>query len=469
MKGERGSLALFGALVFPGLVLFAGALTDLVRIRGALSAGEEAVLAGTDSILADYDRELFSQWGILALRDKDYGADFRHRLAAGLPGTGLSLLAWEASLGQALDEPGILEEQIMEEMKLRGLVSVSKELLAIGKAFLETGDLSRDLSAFGDTREEAVQGIQEKVALNMEEIRTLEERKKGGEEGLEGRIEGLYQENRNLLVAAEDLSGDGGEEVAGEGQGNSLADLSPALLETLRGLFQEAYPDLEKELKKPGALFFRGKGLGGRIREALKETGDALQRRFLLASYVLDYCSTYESGGSGQAEKILGDGYGALGLLEVLGLRTLLDGSGYFFLDPKAPPEPVSRLLYAAGLGLVTGLGDGAAFLTQPGTRVPLVHGEGLVGNPFEGVRLSYGNHLALLLAAMPEERILEGVYGYLSQGRELPLWTEARGRGVFSLPLWFLQALPQGTRILGGEVRDGCFIFEKEGILSFH
>ncbi len=69
----------------------------------------------------------------------------------------------------------------------------------------------------------------------------------------------------------------------------------------------------------------------------------------------------------------------------------------------------------------------------------------------------------------MPEERVLEGVYGYLSQGRELPLWTEARGRGVFSLPLWFLQALPQGTRILGGEVRDGCFIFEKEGILSFH
>ena len=191
---------------------------------------------------------------------------------ASLPGTGLALQEGEAYLEQALDEPGVLEGQILEEMKLRGLVSVSKELLAIGKAFLEAGDLSRDLSRFGNTREEAVQGIQEQVALNMEEIRVLEERKKGGEGGLEEAIEGLYQENRDLLVAAEDLSGDGGEAVAGEGQGNSSPAFSPALLETLRGLFQEAYPDQEEELKKQGEFSAKDK----HVRE-LREKLDGLQ------------------------------------------------------------------------------------------------------------------------------------------------------------------------------------------------
>jgi hypothetical protein len=74
---EGGSLVLFMAVVLPVLVLFFGVLFDVVRIRYVMNVVNEGVYSSVDSVLADYDKDLYEAYGIFALREKEYGLDFR--------------------------------------------------------------------------------------------------------------------------------------------------------------------------------------------------------------------------------------------------------------------------------------------------------------------------------------------------------------------------------------------------------
>lgn len=467
MRSKRGSLILFLALVLPGLVLFAGGLMDVIRIKASGNLLEEALMTSMDSVLADYDRNLRERFGLFALREKDYGRDLEACLVSNLRYKGIEVLGSEVSLVRDFLEPGVLRGQVLEEMKIRGLVNLSKEFLGVVEAFQEVSSVQGGLSQYGSSPEEVVSGIQAKVALNVSEIKGLEERQSAGEEGLSSQIEGLYQSNKELLVVAENLSG--GEGLGAEGGDGIESNVGPELFQNLQSIFKEEFPDLEGSFVNPSELYFRGKAGESRVREVLLSGLLGFRDRFLLGEYVLEMGSTYVGGGSGEVEKILGDGYGGLGLLEVLVLRSFLDGVGYFVLDPMAPPEPFSRLLYAAGRGFVQGAQDLWGFLSVEDSRVPLVNGVGLLGNPFEGVRLSYRNHLELLLLGTSEERILEGIYGLVS--REFPgrLYAGVEAGVSGRVGLWFLSFLPDEFSLLGGVMEDGALVLEARGSLVFH
>ena len=101
---DRGSLSLMMAVCLPFLVLLSLVCIDLVRIRYVRNVVNESVYSGVDSVLADYDRGLYEDYGLFALRDKEYGLDFRSMVRNNLKGKGLELLDFGFKLTSPLND-----------------------------------------------------------------------------------------------------------------------------------------------------------------------------------------------------------------------------------------------------------------------------------------------------------------------------------------------------------------------------
>lgn len=477
---ERGSLVLFMAIVLPLLILFAGILLDVVRIRYARNVANEGVYTSVDSVLADYDKSLYDDYGLFALKDKEYGLDFRSMLRNNLKGKGITLKNFSFKLEQPLSDSRILKGQILEEMKIRGMVDIGKQVYGVFAAMEKVDDLGADYGDFGGSREEATKNLQEKVASNMEIIRELEERRAGGESGLDGTIEKLYGENKSLLVMAEDLSNNTG----GDDDGSGDSPINGDTWGKLSRLFGKELGGYEEELDSPGFLFFKAKDVGGGVKERLGAGIEGLRDDLLLGEYVLgrfpnlggvvggvNSSGKASSGGSGGdigvAERIIGNGSTVGTLFNILLFRTFLDGAGYFCLDPKAPPEPVERLVYSVVMGLGTGASDVLSFVGVADSRVPVVNVYG-TANPLESVKLSYRDHLLMFSLLAGEECLLKGVYGEVVRDYPGSYFCGARGGVECSVDLMFLKFLPDGFRMFGGKVRGGCFVFEEGVSLSF-
>lgn len=460
-KRDRGSLVLFLVLLMPALWLFLGFLVDLVRVKLGENLLNEGVRSGLDSILADYDRDLRGKYGIFAIGGKEYGVDFGRRLGISLGGTGMELTDHRVDYVAGLNEYAVLRRQILEEMKIRGLVNLGKDLGAVLSTFRDVKLLSGELGDYGTTREEQVRGLQEKVGSNMEVLKELESRKGAGESGLEAEIGRLYQENKDLLVLAENLS-------EPEGSVTEPPEVSGDALDQLGNLFGSSYEDLKGELQNPAFLYQEGKdlslGIDGLVEEGLLGVRD----RYLLSQYVLDHFPTYGNGGSGEAEKILGGGYGAYGLLQVLMLRSGLDGVGSLLYDPLAPPEVFSRFVYGAGMGLLGGISDTVRYLSEEGLRLPVLNPLGVTSNPVAALTLTYRNHLEVLLMAAREPAVVGMVYEMISDDISGAWYCGVRGRATVRMDLWFLTFLPDGMRFLGGVVDDGGVILSEDVVSSF-
>lgn len=471
MMGEGGSLVLFMAIVLPVLVFFLGFLFDVVRVKYAVNVVNEGVYSSVDSVLADYDRSLYKDYGIFALKGKEYGLDFSSMVRNNLKGKSLKMSGFSLVLEESLSDSRVLKKQILEEMKIRGLVNLGKQTYGIFSAMDEVDKLGADFGDFSGSREEASTKMQERVASNMEVIKSLEERRTGGEAGLDGAIDRLYGENRSLLVMAEDLSDGGSDGVNGDT--NQIGEDTWNKLGELFGNDAESY---REEIKSPGFLFFKAKEVGGGLRERLGAGLEGLRDDLLMGEYVLERFPNLSSvagslgsaGDIGVAERIIGNGSTLGTLFSVLLFRTFVDGVGYFVLDAKAPPELVARFLYSVVMGFGTGVSDVFSLVGVGDTRVPVVNVLG-TPNPLEFLKLSYGDHLLMFSLLAGEECLLEGIYGEVVSDYPGSYFCGARGSVTGSVPLTFLRFLPEGSKIFGGEVRGGCFVFEEVVSLSFN
>lgn len=467
LRGEGGSLVLFMAIVLPVLVFFFGVLFDVVRVRYAVNVVNEGVYSSVDSVLADYDKNLYGNYGIFALKGKEYGLDFSSMVRNNLKGKGISMSDFSLILEEPLADSRVLRKQILEEMKIRGLVNLGKQAYGIFSAMEEVDKLGADFGDFSGSREDASKKMQERVASNMEMIKDLEARRAGGETGLDGAIDRLYGENKSLLVMAEDLSGVDGDsdqsDQIGEDTWNGLGDL-----------FGGELGEYEKDLKSPGFLFFRSREVGGGLKSRLGAGLEGLRDDLLLGEYVLERFPNLSSningsgGDLGVAERIIGNGSTLGTLFNVLLFRTFVDGVGYFVLDAKAPPELVARLVYSVLLGLGTGVSDVLSLVGVGDARVPVVNVLG-TPNPLDFLKLSYGDHLLMFSLLAGEECLLKGIYGEVSKDYPGSYFCGARGSVSGGVPLIFLKFLPDGSRFFGGEVRGGCFVFQESVSLSFN
>lgn len=476
LREEDGSLVLFMAIVLPLLVLFFGVLFDVVRIKYAVNVVNESVYSSVDSVLADYDKDLYGSYGIFALKGKEYGLDFSSMVRNNLKGKGVSVSDFSLVLEKPLADSRVLKEQILEEMKIRGLVNLGKQAYGVFSAMEEVDKLGADFGDFSGSQEEASKKMQERVASNMEVIKGLEERRAGGETGLDGVIDRLYGENKSLLVMAEDISdGSGAGNGDGDNEGDEPNQIGEDTWNKLGELFGSDVGGYEEELKSPGFLFFRSKerveSLKGRLGAGLEGLRDDL----LLGEYVLERFPNLSSvvGGSGDsdigvAERIIGNGSTLGTLFNILLFRTFVDGIGYFVLDAKAPPELVARLVYSVVLGLGTGASDVLSLVGVSDARVPVVNVLG-IPNPLEFLKLSYGDHLLMFSLLAGEECLLKGIYDEVVRDFPGAYFCGVRGSVVASFPLFFLKFLPEGSRVFGGEVRGGCFVFEEVVSLSFN
>lgn len=473
LRDESGSLVLFMAIVLPVLVFFFGVLFDVVRVKYTMNVVNEGVYSSVDSVLADYDKSMYKDYGIFALKGKEYGLDFSSMVRNNLKGKGIKMRDFSLTLEEPLSDSRVLKEQILEEMKIRGLVNLGKQTYGIFSAMEEVDNLGADFGDFSGSREEASTKMQERVASNMEVIKDLEERQAGGETGLDGAIDRLYEENKSLLVMAEDLS-----DVSGAGASEDKSDDTNQIGEDtwnkLGELFGNDVESYREEIKSPGFLFFKAKDIGGGVRERLGAGLEGLRNDLLLGEYVLErfpnLSSVVGSGidSIGVAERIIGNGSTLWTLFNVLLFRTFVDGVGYFVLDAKAPPELVARLVYSVVLGLGTGAADVLSLVGVSEARVPVVNVLG-TPNPLEFLKLSYGDHLLMFSLLAGEECLLKGIYGEVTRDYPGSYFCGARGSVVGSIPLLFLKFLPEGSRFFGGEVRGGCFVFKEVVSLSFN
>ncbi len=157
-------------------------------------------------------------------------------------------------LEDSLSDSGVLKGQVLEDMKVRGLVNLGKGAYGIFSAMEEVSSLG--FGEFGGSREEVVGGLQERVAGNVKEIKGLEERRGLGEVGLDGRIDGLYGENKSLLDMAEDLSNGGDGLDAGlegsDGSGGIGEVFDSPAWSRLSSFLGDEGSGFEKELRSRG-------------------------------------------------------------------------------------------------------------------------------------------------------------------------------------------------------------------------
>ncbi len=461
-KDERGSFVIFMVLVMPVMLILLGFMLDVVRIKYYRSTVNEALYSSVDSVLADYDKGLYNSYGLFAVRGKEYGLDFSSMVRNNLKGKSIELGDFSLELNKPLSDSRVLKGQILEDMKVRGLVNLGKGAYGIFSAMEEADGLGVDYGDFGGSREEVVGNLQEKVAGNVKEIKGLEERRAGGEAGLDEMIDGLYGENKSLLDMAEDLSNgnnsndNGNEGVYGADTWSKLGDL-----------FGDGLGAYEDELKSPGFLFFKARSVGGGVREKLGVGLENLRNDLLVGEYVLERFSNLSSG-DGEVERIVGNGSTVGTLFNLLLFRTFLDGVGYFCLDGKAPPELVSRVVYSVVMGLGTGVGDVVSMVGVPDCRVPVVNMYGVV-NPFDSFKLSYRDHLLIFSLLAGEEVMLRGIYERIMFFYPSSYFCGAKGGVSVKVPLIFLGCLPEGFGIFGGVVRGGSFVFEEGVSLSFN
>jgi uncharacterized protein YoxC len=64
---EKGAITVFLALIFMSLIIFAGAIIDIVRITAADRKVQSAINSSARSVLAGYDRELIGGYGIYGI------------------------------------------------------------------------------------------------------------------------------------------------------------------------------------------------------------------------------------------------------------------------------------------------------------------------------------------------------------------------------------------------------------------
>ncbi len=194
---EKGAITVFLALIFMSVIIFAGAVIDIVRIEAADRKIQSALNSSARSILAGYDRELIGGYGIYGVNtaDASINDDFYRYLTVNLEeryeGIGFIDIRFDRDdieikgMNSLLSDDAFIR-QVQEYMKFRTPILVSENLIEqlknlkldkrveFAKGEKATRDKARELRTKANEVNAKLAGIKDKLAdLSAEKLEEI--------------------------------------------------------------------------------------------------------------------------------------------------------------------------------------------------------------------------------------------------------------------------------------------------------
>ncbi|HQE65306.1 MAG TPA: hypothetical protein PLE05_00600 [Bacillota bacterium] len=238
IRREKGAITVFLALIFMSLIIFAGAIIDIVRITAADRRVQSALNTSARSVLAGYDGELMGSYGIYGVNaaEENVKEDFYRYMSVNLKERHKNINFIDISIDyEDIEIEGInnlleheaFKKQVQEYMKYRTAISSADSLieqlqsikLNKGIEFAKSEKITRDkaseLRAKVNEVNTRLAGIKKK--LKNSSVKKLEEIRDELSEALE--INSLiYNGNKGGLLADYIQSRDDTNTKAEEGQ-----------------------------------------------------------------------------------------------------------------------------------------------------------------------------------------------------------------------------------------------------------
>ncbi|WP_418792178.1 hypothetical protein [Phosphitispora sp. TUW77] len=148
LKKENGTITVYLVIVFTVILFFAGLFADLGRIKAAQNILRRIADSSTRSVLADYHTGLKNSYMLFGANESEFTADFEKYIAVNLPDISLdnfTLLDMRYEEGNIyLTRPvgrnEVLRQQILEAMKYKAPVEITRELI---DKFRQVGEMAR--------------------------------------------------------------------------------------------------------------------------------------------------------------------------------------------------------------------------------------------------------------------------------------------------------------------------------------
>lgn len=137
VSDEKGSVTIYLVIVFFVMLLFIGLFIDLSRIKVAQNQLRRVTNASARSVLANYNVNLKTQFGLFAVNQSEYSRDFAKYIQANFTRSGsqnfnLFDYRYEGSslfLNQPLKNTEVLKQQILEDTKYFAPIEITRDLL----------------------------------------------------------------------------------------------------------------------------------------------------------------------------------------------------------------------------------------------------------------------------------------------------------------------------------------------------
>ncbi|MBU7007199.1 hypothetical protein Ga0451573_002139 [Peptococcaceae bacterium DYL19] len=147
-KQERGTITIYLVIVFTAILFFTGLFVDLARIKAAQNHLRRIADSSARSVMADYHPGLKSGYMLFGANRSDFAADFKKYVTANLPDSTrrdfrlLDLRYEEGNiyLTRPVSRKEVLRQQILEAMKYRAPVDITRELI---DKFRQIGEMAR--------------------------------------------------------------------------------------------------------------------------------------------------------------------------------------------------------------------------------------------------------------------------------------------------------------------------------------
>lgn len=137
INGQSGAVTIFLVIIFFAMILLIGLFIDLARIKAAQNQLRRAADVSARSVLADYNTNLRAEYALFGTNSQKANPDFKKYIQVNISRSGdqsLNLLdcRYESSnlvLIYPLGNPQVLKEQILETMKYKAPVEITRELI----------------------------------------------------------------------------------------------------------------------------------------------------------------------------------------------------------------------------------------------------------------------------------------------------------------------------------------------------
>ncbi len=471
---KRGSITILFAILLPVLLLFGMFIFEALWESLAKTYFEQACYSASRSSLAAYDTDSWRDYGVFLLPEKPDQERLKEDFVRNLDTNGwldLEVTRVESRAVAPL-ERDVLKNQILENVKYIAPVRGAQALWDLirhkedSESFSRGGAAAEELEQAQDNMEKTRKNNRE-IKDDKKDIKDLKERiseESKKEEPDQGRIASLersirseerdiddmYDENRELTYETQAiLNKQSLREVPPELDEEKMAKKSSLQeeLEKLKLAKERTEKSLDWEDDTEDRIFSRGstdKEESGRSLDLVRAAQEVLEEgrnRLYLGEYALKYFSSVTSDSHDAEVEYLITGSrqpGAAYALRLLAVRSGLDALGYFVLDPKAPPEILSRTAYSLIMGGLQGLID-LYSMVGLGEAVPLIHITPGGTNPFERIQLDYEDHQRIDLLLTGEDKKLDRIQELLPAqgytGRQILF--EVRVRRIFPFRIY--------------------------------